>query len=134
VNEAKNGRGIINTYDQMIASGCGVAIVVSWGGIRDRYVDGWLVLRRDKQGREVPTDPKAPWYHHGHKWFGMRSNGSFAERRHEAFLRAAAWVAEQGWYSGEWKRNALGDFVPADVQKRFPIKRRANPKPGEEQA
>jgi hypothetical protein len=117
---------LINTFDQLKAAGGGVALVVSMGGSRDTYVDGWLVLRLNARGESLVTDKDAAWYHHKRKHFSMPLGRDvpFAERRRLAFEEARAWVAEQGWYTGEWKRNAIGDFVPADVQKRFPIKRR----------
>lgn len=120
-------RAIINTHDQLSAAGGGVAIMVSYGGIRDRYVDGWIVYRLSGSGKAIATNPKAAWYHDGHKWFSMgmlSAGGSFHERRRKALESAVAWVKEQGWYDGEWKRNGMGDFVPVAVQKQFPIRRR----------
>lgn len=118
-------RGIINTHDQLRAAGGGVAITVAYGSGRDHYVSGWHVYRLGADGKQIPTDPGAPFYQHGCKWFGLLlRKGSFHERKRHAAAEAQAWVKEQGWYAGEWKRNAMGDFVPADTQKRFPIRRR----------
>ncbi len=123
---------ICNTHQQLQASGAPwVAILVSWGGIRAQYVQGWSVYRLLDGKQVATTDPKAPWYEHGAKVFRMvprhshgTPNGTFAERRRAALQQAQAWVAAQGWYAGAWARNASGDYVPAAVQARFPIRRR----------
>ena len=119
-------RSIINTHDQLRALGGGVAIVVSYGGGRDTHVDGWCVYRVDARGQRLVTDKDAAWYRNSLKWFPLDSGLglSFAERRTRAAEAAKAWVAKQGWYGGEWKRNAVGDYVPIEAQRRFPIKRR----------
>jgi hypothetical protein len=115
---------IYNTHQQLVRAGGGVAIVLSYGGIRDRYVDGWSIYRVNAAGKHVPTDPDVPWYHHGNKWISSTSlEGTFAERQREALEIAKNWIAEQGWYSGEWRRNRARDYVPVEIDKRFPIRK-----------
>jgi hypothetical protein len=119
-------RRIINTYDQMkAAGGDGVAICVAHSGGRGSFVSGWHVVRFVR-GKTVATDPDAAYYHDKQKWFslvGSSGRDGFVAARAAALAQAQAWVKAQGWYDGEWKRNAMGDFVPADVQRQFPIKR-----------
>jgi len=115
---------VVNTHDQLIAMGGGVAIVVSHGGARTDYVDGFLVYRV-VGGRAVVTDPDTAWYHHGRKWF---SNSAYRNEGHhkaqaKAALDAQRWVREQGWYDGPWVRNGQRDWVPDEVNRLFPIRR-----------
>lgn len=113
---------VYNTHHQLAYSGGGVAITQYWGGIREKYRHGWTVYRINAQGKEVITDQNASWYHYGRKWFAP-PNGKFHEREKAALADAIKWVAEQGWYTGEWAKNRQGDYVPAEVQKKFPIRR-----------
>lgn len=118
-------RIIINTHDQLVAAGGGVAIVSSSSPGTNQYVDGVLVYRI-VNGRAVSTDTEAAWYHYGRKHF---SSGFATGRaaKSAAFIRAAEeaqkWVSKQGWYSGPWVRNAMRDYVPEEIQSRFPIVR-----------
>jgi len=114
----------INTHEQLKLSGGGVAIVLSYGGIRTQYVDGWSIYRVDSNGKQISTDTMAPWYCHGKKWISSTNlSGTFAERQRAALELAKKWVAEQGWYDGEWSRNRLRDYVPTAVNKQFPIRK-----------
>lgn len=61
------------------------------------------------------TDPKAAWYDH----FCM----TFSDDREVGTVQAKLWASERG-YTGEWKRNAMLDWVPAVVQENFQIKKR----------
>jgi hypothetical protein len=113
-----------NTHEQLTLSGGGVAIVTSYGGIRIQHVDGWSIYRVGPDGKQVPTDTSAPWYCYGKKWISSTSlNGSFSERQRTALEIAKQWIAEQGWYKGKWARNRMRDYVPAEVNRRFPIRR-----------
>lgn len=121
-------RPIINTVDQLKAAGGGVAIVRTLSQGRHPHVCGWSVCRMVR-GKFVATDPKASWYHNGQKvFYNLGHEGTFHERQQAVFREAVAWVAEQGWYTGDWKRNAVKDYVPADIQRRFPIRRQADGK------
>jgi len=123
-------REIINTHDQLIAFGGGVALLKAHGGIRTKYVSGVLVYRVNAKGHEVVTDPKAAWYHYHRKHFSnfLNREGTFPERQRMAEDAAKQWVAEQGWYDGPWVRNGFGDLVPEVVQKQFPLKRKRKKK------
>ena len=115
----------MNTYDQLCAAGGGIAIIVSYGGARDRFVDGWEIYVVDAKGKELLTDKDAAWYRHGRKHVSMHTTGgNFHERLREALEQAKAWVSMQLGENGPWSRNAVGDFVPTRVQKQFPINRR----------
>lgn len=117
----------INTHDQLRKAGGGIAITVATGGIRQTYVNGWYVYRLGPDLRPIPTNPDAPWYDHGKKWFGNSSaeGKTFHERQRNALETAKRWVAEQGWYDGEWVGNRDRCYVPKDINKRFPIRRRS---------
>ena len=114
---------VLNTHGQLVAAGGGVAIITSYGGTRDSFVDGWEIYVVEANGKARPTDEDAAWYHYGRKHVSMRTVGNFHERRREALEKAKAWVAIQLGEDGPWSRNAIGDFVPSRVQKQFPIKR-----------
>ena len=114
-----------NTHEQLKAAGGGVAIVPSYTGGRTQYFRGWAVYRLNGQGKQVVTDPSAHWQDYGKKVFStMQAEGSTpAERSRFALSQAKAWVAKQGWYSGEWKRNRIRDYVPAEINKKFPLRK-----------
>lgn len=117
----------VNTHDQLKRAGGGVAITVARGGARSDYVSGWYVYRIDADGKQIPTNPDAPWYDYGRKWFSNTGaqGSSFSERQRNALEQAKKWVAAQGWYDGEWAGNRDRCYVPKDINRRFPI-RRAN--------
>jgi hypothetical protein len=113
----------VNTHEQLKFAGGGVAIVVTRGGARTDYVNGYGVYRLDAGGKVIPTRPGAPWYDYGKKVFlSSMLNGNFHERQRAALAKAQQWVAAQGWYDGEWARNRSGDYVPAEINKRFPLR------------
>jgi len=112
-----------NTYDQLRHAGGGVAISLNYGGTRQYYVYGYEVWRIGPKGEKIVTDPDASWFNYGKKVF--RGEGdNFHARQRDALAKAQAWVAEQGWYNGPWVRNRLRDYVPEEINKRFPIKKR----------
>lgn len=113
---------VINTHEQLVRSGGGVAITLHYSGARREYVYGWSVYRVNADGKQVVTDPNAHWSDYGKKVF--RGEGSsFHGRQRNALESAKRWVAEQGWYEGEWKRNRMRDYVPKEADQRFPIKK-----------
>lgn len=109
---------ITNTHDQLVASNGGVAITPAQTQGRSPRFYGWTVYRIDAKGREVVTDCNAAWYNYGRKTFSATMKG-----RMESLQEAKEWVAAQGWYDGKWVRNRMFDYVPADVNKRFPLPR-----------
>lgn len=114
---------VVNSYEQIIASG-GTGVVIAPTTIttsRAEYTPAtdWVVIHY-VDGKEVPTNQKAPWYFHGRKAFSF----SGREEKKTALASAQAWAAVQLGVTGEWKRNTHGDYVQADIQKRFPIKRK----------
>lgn len=114
------GKVVINTWDQLVASGGGVAITKKYSSGRDPSFSGWGILRVDAKGKQIATVPKAPYYDLGQKVFS-----TFGTTRMEALAQAKAWVAKKFGYDGKWTRNRMGDYVPTDVHKRFPIRERA---------
>ncbi len=115
---------IINTHDQMVAAGGGVAIVPAFAGTRTQYQCGWAIYRVNSNGQAVVTDPLAHWQNNHKKVFSdfAQDGSTTLERRRAALEAAKQWVAEQGWYSGEWARNRQRDYVPKDINKQFPLK------------
>lgn len=61
------------------------------------------------------VDPKAHWGDQGRK--------AFVGDRAVSLEPAKAWAAERFGVK-EWARNRLGDYVPAEVNRRHPIPRR----------
>jgi len=110
-----SARRIINTYDQLVAAGGGVAI--SYQPSDRMAVAGWRVFRV-ANGKIVATDPKAHFLDHGQKTFTCSRNDKAAQ-----FTAAKAWVAATYGEHGPWKMNAMRDYVPERIQKQFPIRR-----------
>lgn len=111
----------INTHQQLTLAGGGVAITLHYSGARREYVYGWAVYRVNGKGQQIITDPNVHWADYGKKVF--RGEGiNFHERQRNALEQAKKWVAEQGWYTGEWKRNRMRDYVPSEINKRFPLR------------
>jgi len=131
----KAEREAVNTHDQLKLAGGGVAILRSTGGIRESYEDGWVVLRVNEHGQSVVTDPNAHFTKYGRKHFSNSYLGGFsnsytgerlshAASMARAFEEARQWVAAQGWYDGPWVGNRMRDKVPADINRRFPLRKR----------
>ena len=125
---ADDRRRIVNTWDQiMAAGGTGVfisAVSVTTSRAAKTPATDWVVIRL-VDGREVATDRQAAWYHNKHKAFSFSCHGD----KVKALAAAKAWVANQGWYDGNWVRNRMGDFLPAEINKQFPIEKdRASPR------
>jgi hypothetical protein len=112
----------VNTHDQLRKAGGGVAIVPTYTGTRTQWPYGWGIYRIDANGQHIVTDPKAHWSNYGKKVFSHSNHqGTPAERKRASLEQAKRWVAEQGWYDGEWKCNRMRDYVPAEINKRFPL-------------
>ncbi len=66
-------------------------------------------------------------YHLLHKLdtrFWLHSyQGTFHQRKSVALEAAKDYMAEKNLYTGLWKRNRHGDWVPADIQNRWPIRK-----------
>lgn len=115
---------IVNTYDQLVAVGGGIAICKRWGGIRDRHIAGWVILRVNAKGLQIVTDPEAAWYDNNYKVFANSLHkGTFFQKQSLAFDEAAKWVAEKYGEVGPWKRNRMGDFVSERINKQFPLRK-----------
>ena len=113
---------IHNTYDQLAAAGGGIAIMVSWGGIRDKYVNGWQIYRLNADGKQLVTDKDAAWYHCQRKWFShMGYPGTRHQKQAAELEEAKAWVAETYGEQGPWKRNRSRDYVPERINAAFQI-------------
>lgn len=115
-------RAIINTYDQLRANGGGVAICYqARGDSRSLTSPSFVILRLDKNGRELATDPKAAWYDHGHKFFLVHGR----DERAAKLAEAKEWVRNQYGEAGPWKRNRMGDYVPQHINDSFPLRKAA---------
>lgn len=108
---------VINTYDQLVRAGGGVAILPSYTGTRTQYFYGWAIWRIGPNGKTIVTDPKAHWQEKGKKVFSAGLD------KMAALETAKTWIKEQGWYDGKWARNRMRDYVPKDVNKRFPLRK-----------
>lgn len=112
---------IFNTHDQLCAA-------VNAGLISERQA--LAVCRRVKQAREVSpsawqvyspyrkTDPDAHWSDYGSKTFPYLTRAESAQ----AMKEALRWASD--YWTGEWKRNREGDYVPSVVNRQFPIPNR----------
>jgi hypothetical protein len=106
----------INTHDQLVATGGGVAITRAYSPGRDHRVCGWSVYRVDARGRRLVTDKSASWYDYGSKVFFC-----FGRPRMEALAEAKEWVRATYGEAGPWKRNVWGDYVTVRVAKLAPL-------------
>lgn len=119
-------RKIVNTHDQLVAAGGGVAIVIA--SMETDPAHAWAVMRWEPGKGDMPTDEKAPWYQHKHRWFHFghyaddRIHGRGAGRR-LALQAAQGWVLRTYGEAGPWKRNALYDYVPTRINDKYPIDR-----------
>lgn len=111
---------IVNTHIQVSRAGIKplVSIVVSYG-TQKRYVDGWSAY-----GIGFQTDPKAPWYQYGCKWFSsVVRSGTFHERQKAALLEAIAWTSKKYGHK-EWTKNKFGAYVPVEVERAVPTRKK----------
>ena len=114
---------VINTWDQLVAAGGGVA--VSYRAAHDRACvpARWVVFRVDANGHGVKTDPGAHWTDNGCKTFSCHSR----ETKKMAEAAALAWATEHYGVTA-WDKNRMRDWVPADIEARFPIPKRERAK------
>lgn len=117
---------IINTYDQLCAAGGGVAVIYRRNGGR-AVMPPWVeVMRVNEQCKIVRTaEPNAPWYVHGYRVFNLNdADGDRRQQRKVAEQRAILWCRNEFGIAGDFVRNGFGDLVPADIQQRFPLRKR----------
>ena len=117
-------RSIINTHDQLVAAGGGVAITPSRTVGREPRVSGWAIYRVNAAGKQVVTDKDAAWYDQGCKVFLFFSAPARETARVWALEQAQQWVAKQYGETGPWKRNVMRAYVPERIAKAFPLPRR----------
>jgi hypothetical protein len=107
---------VINTHDQLVRSGGGIAIVPAMMPGRRPHQNGWGVYRVNADGKQLITDKKAAWYDHCRKTFS-----EFGCSREDALKEAQEWVKATYGEEGPWVRNRQKDWVPERVNSAFPI-------------
>lgn len=109
---------IVNTYSQLVCSGGGIAIL--WRGKFSVIGSQWSIYRINAKGCEIPTDPNTEWFNNGRKTFHV-----FTKTKKEHLEDAIKWVVENfpEYRDTPWVRNRLGDYVPKEINKKFPIRR-----------
>lgn len=114
----------VNTHDQLVRAGGGIAIIENYSGVQHTTIHGYLIYKIDARGQVCATDKQAPWYHRNMKVFlpPAASHLSFKERQAHAFANAAAWVKQRYGEEGPWVRNRLRDYVPARIHKAYPLR------------
>lgn len=70
------------------------------------------------------TDPDASWYDNDSKTFGLPLNGTKHHERKATALTAAMNWANEKYGPYNWVRNQQGDYVPKEVNDRFPLRKR----------
>lgn len=110
----------INTYEQLqIAKARGypcVAVIVSWGGIRKRYINGMAVYA---PGRRLVIDgPGGLSDQKKFSFFGY--NGTHHEKLKYATEQAKAWAEKKFGVKG-WERNRMRDWVPTPINTEHPL-------------
>lgn len=115
-------REIINTYDQLKAAGGGIAICYCAQDTgRGGHPAYFSILKINRRGKEVQTNPRAPWYDHGRQTLTV--GHPIAEKKPMVLEAAKAWVSMTYNDIGPWVRNRMGDYVHALVNQQFPIRR-----------
>lgn len=116
----------VNTHDQLVKAGGGIAIGTATLPGRSRRAYGWDVYRvvvKDGKAISVVTDSDAPWYAYGRKVF--RFEDQSAEGKAAALKAAQDWVADTYGEQGPWKRNGMRQrqYVPERINKQFPLRK-----------
>lgn len=110
---------IINTHDQLVAAGRGIALIYHTVHPRDCSVRKWSVYAV-MNGKVVRTKSDAPWYDYGQQTFLV----GFGLTRMQVLEKAKQWVATNYAEDGPWVRNRMGDYVPKRINDQFPIPKR----------
>lgn len=117
-------RRLINTHDQLKAAHAAgrdqrscVAIGYAVNGGRSVLPAWWKVW-----SPFFETNPDSAWYEYGGKTFTMGTGETHKERKAAALKTAQEWAVQFGVI--EWAKNRAGNYVPAEVQKRFPLPKR----------
>jgi hypothetical protein len=122
-----SGEIIYNTHGQLLAAGGGIALMPHVCGVRQTYVEGWIVYRINAKGAQLVTDTKAHWSLYGCKWIHADRPiyRNWHERQRAALEMAKAWVLEAYDEAGPWVRNRTRDYVPQRINAAFPIPKRS---------
>ncbi len=119
---------LINTYDQLRVYGGDRVAVTYRSGSFHSHSPAWHVLHMVDGAARV-TDPRAHFLDNKLKTFllpfSLRpgERGHHSERKRTALEQALAWTRAR-YGEREFVRNAWGDYVEADVNARYPLKRR----------
>jgi len=110
---------VINTFDQLVAAGGGVAILFYRDSSRERVGRSarFSVMRINEKGQELVTDRDAHWTDYGKKVFRV----GLGVTKPVALAAAQAWVLDTYKVAGPWVRNRMGDYVLASVNKAWPL-------------
>ena len=117
--------GIANTWEQLhLWKQAGlhsrpVAIGPAYLPGRTPTRSGWIVWSPWE-----PTDTDSEWYFHGKKHFsGFGLGNSRKESLALSLTEAMKW-ANDNYGPFNWARNSTGEYVPEQLQKKFPIRKR----------
>ncbi len=111
---------IINTHDQLVAA------------LVEKHPHPFAIMTREHGGLIVyhpsqATDPtEKTCYNPGYKAFhALHYDGlTTAKRKAAALQKAKDWVRSTYGYTGDWKRNHMRDYVPADINAQWPLPKR----------
>lgn len=118
-----------NTHEQIRAAAAAgyqwpFAIVGVHSGTRTLYFHGWAVyhptILTDPSNRPIDRAKGRKEF----PLFNEGGEGGRAGQKKRAIARAQGWVAGEYGYTGRWVRNRMGDYVPAEVHKRWPLRDR----------
>lgn len=112
---------IFNSWNQCEAAG-GDRILISYQSRDSRSMrsPGWRVVRIE-DGAEILTDPGGHWMHYGRKFFPLFGTG---QTRAQVLADAIKWANEK-YGPREFVGNRSRDYVEKEVNKKFPIPKRA---------
>ncbi len=116
----------VNTHDQLVKWNREfgekfVAISPRYTPGRTPSRNGWAVWSPWKT-----LDPDAAWYDYGHMCFnGFALGSSRKEGSALALIAAQTWAQSLSETKVIWVRNRMGDYIPEQVNKAFPLRKRA---------